>query len=174
MVARAPSFPDPSRMILVAKTYWAGSPFSFRSAPPGASVLPVLLKAADGRDLHGLHWTPASTPRPRVAVVAMHPRVDFTRHYTFPRLLAAGIACLGATTRSPNNDADLEHEEILLDVAACVRWLRVERGVERVILLGNSGGGSLAAFYQAQARLPPADRLARAPPGRRPASLWRG
>ena len=167
MVARAPSFPDPSRMILVAKTYWAGSPFSFRSAPPGASVLPVLLKAADGRDLHGLHWTPESTPRPRVAVVAMHPRVDFTRHYTFPRLLAAGIACLGATTRSPNNDADLEHEEILLDVAACVRWLRVERGVERVILLGNSGGGSLAAFYQAQARLPPADRLARAPSGRR-------
>ncbi len=72
----------------------------------------------------------------------MHPRVDFTRHYTFPRLLAAGVGCLGATTRSPNNDTDLEHETILLDVAACVRWLRVERGVESVILLGNSGGGS--------------------------------
>jgi hypothetical protein len=154
-------------MILVAKTYWAGAPFNFRSPPPGADVLPVALKAADGRELHGLYWTPEGAPRPRVAAVAMHPRVDFTRHYTFPRLVAAGIGCLGANPRSPNNDTDLEHEVLLLDLAACLRWLRAERGVEKVILLGNSGGGSLSAFYQAQARLPPGDRLARAPSGRR-------
>ena len=154
-------------MILVAKTYWGGAPFDFRSPPRGAGVEPATLHAADGRELHGLYWTPEGAPRPRVAVVAMHPRVDFTRHYTFPRLLAAGVGCLGATTRSPNNDADLEHETILLDLAACLRWLRVERGVESVILLGNSGGGSLAAFYQAEARLPPRERLARTPAGKR-------
>lgn len=154
-------------MILVAKTYWGGAPFDFRGPPQGASVEPARLGAADGRELHGLYWTPEGAPRPRVAVVAMHPRVDFTRHYTFPRLVAAGVGCLGATTRSPNNDTDLEHEAILLDLAACVRWLRVERDVDRVILLGNSGGGSLAAFYQAEARLPPAERLARTPAGKR-------
>lgn len=153
-------------MILVAKTYWGGPPFDFRS-PPRADVEPITIKAADGREVRGLYWTPEGAPRPRVAVVAMHPRVDFTRHYTFPRLLDAGIGCLGATTRSPNNDTDLEHEAILLDLAAGVRWLRAERGVEQVILLGNSGGGSLAAFYQAEARLPPSERLARTPAGGR-------
>jgi hypothetical protein len=154
-------------MILVAKTYWAGAPFDFRRSPPGAGVEPATLKAADGRELRGLYWTPQGTPRPRVAVVAMHPRVDFTRHYTFSRLLDAGIGCLGANPRSPNNDTDLEHEALLLDLAACVRWLLAERGVEKVILLGNSGGGSLAAFYQAEARLPPSQRLARTPAGGR-------
>ena len=166
MVARAPSFVDDESMILVAKTYWSGPPFDFRKAPR-ADVEPAVIKAADGRELRGLYWTPEATARPRVAVVAMHPRVDFTRHYTFPRLLDAGIGCLGATTRSPNNDTDLEHEAILLDLAACVRWLRAERGVEKVILLGNSGGGSLAAFYQAEARLSPSERLARTPAGGR-------
>jgi hypothetical protein len=153
-------------MILVAKTYWAGAPFDFRR-PPRAGVEPVAIKAADHRDVRGLYWTPEGAPRPRVAVVAMHPRVDFTRHYTFPRLLDAGIACLGATTRSAGNDTDLEHEAIVLDLAVCIRFLRAERGVETVILLGNCGGGSLAAFYQAEARLPPSERLARTPAGGR-------
>ncbi len=151
-------------MILVAKTYRGGAPFDFRKVPR-AGVEPVSLKAADGRELRGLYWSPQGTPR--VAVVAMHPRVDFTHHYAFPRLLDAGLGCLGATTRSPNNDTDLEHEAILLDLAACIRFLRADRGVEEVILLGNCGGGSLAAFYQAEARLPPSERLARTPGGGR-------
>jgi hypothetical protein len=166
MVARAPSFADDAAMILVARTYWGGSPFDFREAPCGG-VEPTSSKTADGREVRGLYWTPEGAGRPRVAVVAMHPRVDFTRHYTFPRLVAAGVGCLGATTRSPNNDTDLEHEGILLDLAAAIRWLRAERGVEKVILLGNCGGGSLAAFYQAEARLPPSERLARTPAGGR-------
>ncbi|MEP7125803.1 MAG: hypothetical protein ABJE95_33035 [Byssovorax sp.] len=151
-------------MILVARTYWGGAPFDFRS-PPRASVEPTAIKGADGRDVRGLYWTPEGTPRPRVAAVAMHPRVDFTRHYTFPRLVEAGIGCLGANTRSPNNDTDLEHEAMVLDLAACLRWLRAERGVEQVVLLGNCGGGSLAAFFQAEARLPPSERLSRTPAG---------
>ena len=83
----------------------------------------------------------------------MHPRVDFTRHYMFARFLDAGIGCLGANTRNPNNDINTLHEEIIRDVGACVTWLRAQ-GVERIVLLGNSGGGSLCAYYQAQADEP--------------------
>lgn len=149
-------------MILISKTYWGGAPFNFR-VKPEADVEPVLLKAPDFRDFTGLYWTPPGNRRPRVAVVCMHPRVDFTRHYSFPRLLAAGIGCLGANTRHPNNDTDTLHEHIILDVAACVRFLKEHRGVEHVVLVGNSGGGSLNAFFQAQATRPRGQRLAQTP-----------
>jgi len=151
-------------VLLVSQTYWDGTPFHFRRPPEKATPRPLLLRSADRREVQGLWWTPDGTPRPRIAVVAMHPRVDFTRHYSFPRLLAAGIGCLGANTRSPNNDTDTVHEQIILDVGACVAHLR-DLGVERIVLLGNSGGGSLSAFYQSQAVRAPADRLDRTPGG---------
>jgi pimeloyl-ACP methyl ester carboxylesterase len=151
-------------MLLVAKTYWGGAPFNFRQEPEAAQVVPLLLETVDHRQIQGLFWTPSGQPVPRVAVVCMHPRVDFTRHYTFPRLLAAGIGCLGANTRNPNNDTDTVHEQIILDVGACVTFLR-DLGVRHVVLLGNSGGGSLNAFYQAQASQPPALRLKTTPGG---------
>jgi hypothetical protein len=152
-------------LILIAKTYWGGAPFHFRRPPRDAELESLILKADDFRELQGLYWTPSKDPKPRVAVLCMHPRADFRHHYSFPRLLDAGIACLGATTRNPNNDVDTVHEEILLDVAACVKHLKRERGVEKVVLLGNSGGGSLFAFFQSQARLAAGDRLAATPAG---------
>lgn len=159
-------------MTLIARTYWAGFPFEFRTPPRAARVESLRLRADDGRPLGGLYWTPEAEPRPRVAVLCMHPRVDFGRHYSFPRLLEAGIGCLGACTRNPNNDTATVHEEIVLDVAACVRFLREERGVHRVVLLGNSGGGSLFGFFQAQAGRAPEARLATTPGGR-PTALAR-
>ncbi|MDG2050004.1 MAG: hypothetical protein P8M78_07560 [Myxococcota bacterium] len=151
-------------MLLVSQTYWAGAPFHFRTPPQNARVEPLLLRSEDHRELTALWWTPNAQPIPRIAVVAMHPRVDFTRHYSFPRLLDAGIGCLGANTRNPNNDTDTVHESILLDVAACVAHLR-DVGVQKVVLLGNSGGGSLFAFYQAQAARSPEQRLRKTPAG---------
>jgi alpha-beta hydrolase superfamily lysophospholipase len=153
---------------LVAKTYWSGAPFWFRTLDAG--VESRVLRTGDFREIRALYWTPRADRSPKIAVVAMHPRVDFTHHYLFPALIEAGFGCLGANTRHPNNDTDLLHEEALLDLAACVRWLREHRAVERVILLGNSGGGSLAGFYQAQAARAPSERLATTPAGQ-PAKL---
>lgn len=147
--------------MLIDQAYWQGAPFRFREAPT-ADVEALVLRAADFRELDALLWKPEGETG--VAVVAMHPRVDFTRHYCFPALLEAGVTCLGANTRHPNNDIDTVHEEIALDVGACVAELR-RRGYEHVILLGNSGGGSLSALYQSQARLPATERIARAPSG---------
>jgi hypothetical protein len=100
-----------------------------------------------------------------VAVLAMHPRVDFARHYLVPHLTAAGYAFLGCPTRHLNNDADALHERLLLDVAGAMALLRAR--FRKVVLLGNSGGGSLFAFYLAQAAKPAAERLTRAPSGER-------
>jgi alpha/beta superfamily hydrolase len=152
-------------VILVAKTYWGGFPFWFRRPPDDARVASLGLRTDDRRQIRALYWTPATGAPPRVGIVVIHPRVDFTHHYTVPRLVAAGFGVLAANSRYVNNDTSCEHEELVLDVAACVKWLRKKGGVERVVLLGNCGGGSLVAFYQAQAKLPAAERLQRSPGG---------
>jgi len=153
-------------MRLLSKTYWNGSWIKFREPVEDfARCEEVTAYANDGGQSRGLYWTPKNNPRPKVAVVAGHPRVDFSRHYMFPQLLRAGYACLGAGVRSTGNDLTCVHEQIILDIAAQVQWLKEHRGVETVIWLGNSGGGSLGGFYQSQAQLPPAERLAVTPAG---------
>ena len=152
-------------MTLVARAYWEGAPFFFREEPADARVESVCLRSGDGRQTLGLFWRRASHPRPRVAAVLMHPRVDFSRHYTIPRLLKQGIGVLTANTRNPNNDTTTVHEEIILDLGACVRGLREDWGVEKVVLIGNSGGGSLDALYQSQAVLAPSERIQKTPGG---------
>ncbi len=151
--------------MLISKTYWGGMPFWFRRTPEHADVESLVLRAHDLRQLRALYWTSTAHPAPKIGVVVIHPRVDFTQHYAIPRLLAAGFGVLAAQTRHAGNDTMAEHEEMVLDVGACVRHLREKRGVERVILFGNCGGGSLSAFYQAQAQAVPAERLKTSPGG---------
>ena len=77
-------------MTLVSKTYWLGAPFFFKQEPENARVRMLSFRSADLRELGGLYWTPEDKLRPKVAAVLMHPRVDFSRHYTIPRFLEAG------------------------------------------------------------------------------------
>jgi hypothetical protein len=152
-------------MNLVSKTYWLGTPFSMRRQPEDYAVESLVLKAADGREHRGLLWTSRKVPKPRTAAVVMHPRADFQHHYVVPRLVEAGIGVLAATTRNPNNDTTTVHEEIILDVGSCIAELK-RRGVSNVVLIGNSGGGALNGFYQAQAVTPKGQRVAVTPGGR--------
>lgn len=144
-------------MTLFRSTYWGGMPFDFRAPPERASVRPVKLRTPDLREVRGLHWTPERGAR--AGVLLMHPRVDFTRHYAIPRLVAAGFDVLALNSRSPNDDTDSVHEELVLDVAAGVDALRREHA--KVALFGNSGGGSLMALFQREASRPPSERTAR-------------
>ena len=152
-------------MMLVSKTYWGTTPFWFRRPPDGASSLSLALRTDDFRQIRALWWTPSGSPAPRTGVVLMHPRVDFAHHYTIPRLVQAGFGVLAGSGRHVNNDTMCEHEELVLDLAACVKWLRSKGGVQQVVLLGNCGGGSLSAYYQAQASLASNKRLERSPGG---------
>ncbi|MCW5238379.1 alpha/beta hydrolase [Verminephrobacter eiseniae] len=152
---------------LLCATYWRASWIRFREPVAAfAQCQPLLLDTHDGVQVRGLHWTPRSNPRPRVAVIAAHPRVDFSQHYAFPALLRAGYACVGANLRSINNDLNCVHEQLLIDLAAYVCWLRDACGVQQVVWLGNSGGATLGCFYQQQAKARPSDRLRNTPAGR--------
>lgn len=137
-------------------------PHQFAAIDPAVRREILELEAADGFPLTGLLYLPP-TPDPDTVVLAMHPRGDFTRHYLAPPIARAGYAFAGIVTRHLNHDADALHERLLLDVAGAIAHLRRRFG--KVILLGNSGGGSLFAFYLSQASAAPASRLDRAPSG---------
>lgn len=92
----------------------------------------------------------ARPPGARVAAIVIHPTSNFMGHYLLEPLSKRGVAVFGLNTRYIGNDTVLLMERAIQDLGAGVKWLRRE-GYERVILIGNSGGGALTAFYQAQA-----------------------
>ncbi|HKV18603.1 MAG TPA: alpha/beta hydrolase [Mycobacterium sp.] len=89
--------------------------------------------------------------KPKVAMIAAHYQIDFSEHYLADYMATRGIGFLGWNTRFRGFESSFLLDHALVDIGVGVRWLREVQGVERVVLLGNSGGGSLMAAYQAQA-----------------------
>jgi pimeloyl-ACP methyl ester carboxylesterase len=85
-----------------------------------------------------------------LAFVVIHPSSNFFGHYLLGPLERRGRAILALNTRFAGNDVTLTMERCIQDLGAGIAFLRAE-GYRRIVLLGNSGGGSLAAFYQSQA-----------------------
>ncbi|NML47474.1 alpha/beta hydrolase [Ramlibacter sp. G-1-2-2] len=85
-----------------------------------------------------------------LAFIVFHPTSNFHGHYLVEPLSRLGAGVLALNTRYVGNDSMLIMERAIQDVGAGMRFLR-EQGYKRIIMIGNSGGGSLAAFYQEQA-----------------------
>ena len=108
---------------------------------------------AGGHPCQGIYWT-AKGERPKVALIATHYNVDFTEHYSAPYFAKRGLGFLGWNTRFRGAEDQFLLEHALIDIGVGVKWLREEAGVATVVILGNSGGGSLMGAYQAEAIAP--------------------
>ncbi len=115
---------------------------------------PTGLRAgAGGNPCQGLYWT-ESGKKPRTALIATHYNVDFAEHYIAPYFAKRGFGFLGWNTRYRGAEDLFALEHALIDIGAGMTWLREKAGVERIVILGNSGGGSLMGAYQAEATAP--------------------
>ncbi|MEB3032351.1 alpha/beta hydrolase [[Mycobacterium] nativiensis] len=120
---------------------------------------------AGGHPCQGLYHHAAGHD-PDVAMIATHYQIDFAEHYLAEFMAARGIGFLGWNTRFRGFESNFLLDHALVDIGVGVRWLREVAGVKTVVLLGNSGGGSLMAAYQSQAHHPNVTPL----PGMRPAT----
>lgn len=112
---------------------------------------PELPRAGWGMPLaRGAYHRPAGA-RPRTAFIAAHYNLDFADHYLGDLLARRGFGFLGWNTRFCGAEHLFTLDRALIDIGLGVEWLRVQ-GAETVVLLGNSGGGSLMAAYVAQSR----------------------
>lgn len=112
----------------------------------------VTVETDDGAKLTGALYTPHGSGV-GIGIVVLHPVVDFLRHYLARPLAGAGFEVLCLNSRYARFEHAVLMERLLLDVAAGVQLLR-DRGCRATAVLGNSGGGSLMAFYQRQAEAP--------------------
>jgi pimeloyl-ACP methyl ester carboxylesterase len=119
----------------------------------------AITSATSTRAGHGPHpcqglYHRAAGSSPTVACIATHYNVDFSEHYLAAPMAERGIGFLGWNTRYRGNEAFFLLEHALVDIGAGVRWLREVAGVETVVIVGNSGGGSLMGAYLSQATDP--------------------
>ena len=104
-------------------------------------------------NLEGIRTMPRDRPS-KTLVVMMHPTTSL-QILPVPRALAsAGVHVLCAGNRYFRNDTPLIMEKVAVDLGVYVRHAREVWGYEKVVLLGWSGGGPLALFYQSQAERP--------------------
>ena len=87
-------------------------------------------------------------------LVTMHPIGGTGWLPVMSQFARAGVHVLACDSRYRGADYALNMEKVTMDLGSAVRHAREVLGYKHVVLLGWSGGGSLSAFYQAQAEQP--------------------
>lgn len=112
---------------------------------------PVVGRAgAGGHPCQGIWHTPAGA-QPKVGFIATHYNVDFSEHYLGSYLAERGFGFLGWNTRFRGDERSFLLDHAVAEIGVGVRWMKEEAGVDTVVLIGNSGGGSLMGAYHSQA-----------------------
>src|ERR1044071_9403336 len=93
-------------------------------------------------------YSPDASVKARVAVVNMHEDGNRLNDIACTELVQRGFFVLCMNGRSDNNEALDYWNDLPLDVAAGVKYLKDTVKAQKIILYGGSGGGPLMTFYQ--------------------------
>lgn len=79
-----------------------------------------------------------------IAVLVMHSDEDYLSFSAGEELASRGFTCMCANVSKKNGDLDRK----IQDVSCCVNFLKGSPGIQKILLLGHSGGGTLMSAYQ--------------------------
>ena len=96
-------------------------------------------------------YMPDAGPEPKVAFLVAHRTGNSLDNIACKELAERGFMALCFNTRFVNNETEVDWEKLALDVKIAVDFARNKPGIEKVVLLGHSGGSPLMSFYQAVA-----------------------
>jgi pimeloyl-ACP methyl ester carboxylesterase len=83
--------------------------------------------------------------RSRFVLLITHPEhANNFNYFIAPQMASRGYRVMMLNYHG----AELTVEEYLSPIAAAIRWLRAQPGVEKIVLTGHSGGGAELAYYQ--------------------------
>jgi len=99
----------------------------------------------------GALYRPNSGPAPRIGVLLTHRTANFMSHIATRELSRRGFLVLAMNPRFENNEAEVNWDDIALDIKSGMEYLRKQPGIEKVVLFGHSGGGTSMSYYQAVA-----------------------
>jgi len=101
-------------------------------------------------------YSPAPSATARVAIVNMHEDGNRLADIACTELVKRGFTVLCMNGRSDNNEALDFWNDLPLDVAAGVKYLKETVKASKILLYGGSGGAPLMTFYQNVAQNGPA------------------
>src|SRR5437773_2768918 len=93
-------------------------------------------------NVKGALYKPDSGPTPHVAILAIHRTANFMSHPATTELSKRGFLVLGMNPRSDNNETIVDFESNALDIKSGIEFLRRQPGIMKVLLFGQSAGGS--------------------------------
>lgn len=98
--------------------------------------------------MHGVLYEPQErTEKSRIGIVLLHSDDDYSDFPIAAALAAQGYRCLAGQVSAPGGGFGQK----LLDVKRAAQILKQLPGVEKIVLLGHSGGATLMSAYQAAA-----------------------
>jgi pimeloyl-ACP methyl ester carboxylesterase len=122
------------------------------TSPASAQSNPRFIRLA--QKVKGALYVP-DQGTPKVGILVMHEDSNFLVHIACTEFSKRGYAVLCVNGRSDNNEALDTWNELPLDAALGVKYLREQMKLDKVILFAHSGGGPLLSFYQAVAEAGP-------------------
>lgn len=134
-----------STALLALLAFWVFSPSAYAQGVTSSYVhlargMPALL-----------HEPAVRSEKSSTGILILHPSADVLLNPSWAEQLAQrGYRVLSANSayNHVGMTSDYDWNELLLQVAKAVEYLRNEPGIEKVILWGNSGGGAMMSAYQ--------------------------